>query len=168
LCDPARREPLIARIFIATLEREVGLEGDLVRECRLAVRERHVPLDVELRAVDDRLQLEADARGSEVINSRPVDRAGQRGGLRDALHRELAVDLDVVAIPADLLRDESQLGEALRVEELLRAAPVSAPSTSETLKSVISPPNAATAYGTSNERLECTVSAFHVPAGTAV
>ena len=46
---------------------------------------------------------EAEPVGAEVVDCRAGRGAGQGGGLRDALDRDLAVDLDVVAVAADLV-----------------------------------------------------------------
>ena len=96
---------------------QVGLERDLVGERRLAVRERHVPVHVELRAVDGGLQLQSDAGRAEVVDRRADDRALQNGRLGDALDRDLAVDLDRVAVALERA-GEADDGMTLGVEEL--------------------------------------------------
>ena len=51
-------------------EEQLGDEGDVVREGRLAVRERVVPVDAERRAVDGRVELEADALAAVRVGQR--------------------------------------------------------------------------------------------------
>src|SRR5712691_10646674 len=110
------------RTFIRPLrllgEEELGDELDLVRERAVPIRERHVPVDAEGRAVDGRLELEADAAPARRVLDRVGDRPRQDDGLSDALDRELTGDRDLVARAADIRRFESELRMALGVEEV--------------------------------------------------
>ena len=92
---------LYASVDSACDERQLGLQGDVVRECRLAVRERHVPVDVERGAVDGGLEAEPEPVRAEVVDGGAGRGAGQLRGLCDALDRDLAVDLDGVAVAPD-------------------------------------------------------------------
>ena len=75
-------------------QREVGLQGDLVGEGLGAVRHVGVPVDPERGAVDRGLELEPVALVAVRVGRRADDRAGERGGLGDALDRDLALELD--------------------------------------------------------------------------
>src|SRR3954471_21167729 len=99
---------------------QVGDDRDLVGESRLATRQRVVPADAELVAVDLRLELQAEALAAERIRERVRDDAGDLDGLGVALDRDLAVDRQLVAVAADVLRLEGQLRMALGVEEVGR------------------------------------------------
>src|SRR5439155_2238913 len=101
-------------------EEELGDELDLVRERAVPVRERHVPVDAESRAVDGRLDPQADAASARRVLDRVGDGPGQDEGLRDALDRELTADRDLVARAADFRRLEGELRMALGVEEVGR------------------------------------------------
>ena len=74
----------------ALQELEVDAERDLVREHEAALGQRRVPVEAELRAVDDRLELEAELRVAERILDRPDDGAVGRDALGVALDREVA------------------------------------------------------------------------------
>src|SRR4051812_12147198 len=104
------------------LLRELQLDDDrdLVGEGRLTARQRVVPVDAELVAVDLGLSLEAEAGAAVRVVDRVGDDAGDLDGLGVALDRDLAVDLDAVAITVDGLRLEGQLRVALGVEEVGR------------------------------------------------
>src|SRR4051812_31013461 len=99
---------------------QVGDDLDLVGEGRLAARQRVVPADAELRAVNLGLELQAEAGAAERIVESVDDRADDLDRLAVTLDRDLAVDLQVVAIAIDRLRLEGQLGAALGVEEVGR------------------------------------------------
>src|SRR4051794_3287773 len=108
-----------ARIGLGLLrELQVDDDRDFVREGRLAARKRVVPAHAELGAVDLRLSLEAEAGAAERIVERVGDDAGDLDGLGVALDRDLAVDLELVAVAGDRLRLEAELGAALGVEEV--------------------------------------------------
>src|SRR3954447_18855756 len=121
LCESRRRLPLMprTRIELGLLRQlQVDDDRDVVRQGRLAARERVVPADAELRAVDLRLGLEAEARAAVRVVDRVGDDAGDLDGLGVALDRDLAVDRDLVAVTLDRLRLERQLRIALGVEEV--------------------------------------------------
>src|SRR3954467_12503091 len=64
LCESRRRLPLMPRTRIELRlldELEVGDQRDLVLERRLTARQGVVPVHAELRAVDGRLELDAEA-----------------------------------------------------------------------------------------------------------
>src|SRR5437868_12842820 len=87
---------------------QVDDDRDLVRQGRLAARERVVPTDAELRAVDLGLELQAQAGAAERVGERLGVDAGDLDGLRVALDRDLTVDLDLVTVHVDRLRPEAQ------------------------------------------------------------
>src|SRR3954454_13553306 len=97
---------------------QVDDDRDVVRQSRLAARERVVPADAELRTVDLRLSLQAEAGAAVRVVDRVRDDAGDLDGLGVALDRDLAVDRDLVAVTVDRLRSERQLRVALGVEEV--------------------------------------------------
>src|SRR3954447_15186935 len=97
---------------------QVDDDRDVVREGRLAARERVVPADTELGAVNLGLSLQAEAGAAVRVVDRVGDDAGDLDGLGVALDRDLAVDLDLVAVTGDRLRSERQLRVALAVEEV--------------------------------------------------
>src|SRR5215216_4893446 len=104
LCESRRRLPLMPRTRIdLRLLRELQLDDDrdLVGEGRLTARQRVVPADAELVAVDLRLGLQAEARAAVRVVDRVGDDAGDLDGLGVALDRDLAVDLDAVAVAVD-------------------------------------------------------------------
>src|ERR687885_632831 len=100
-------------------EEELGDEGDLVRERRLAARERQVPVEPEGGAVELRLEREAEAVASVGVGQRLGRAAGQLDRERHALDRDLAANRQLLAA-VDLARGEAELGVALDVEELRR------------------------------------------------
>src|SRR4051794_13194418 len=89
-------------------ELHVGEDRDLVRQGRLTARQRVVPADAELVALDLRLELQAEARAAVGILERVGDDAGDLDGLGVALDRDLTVDLQLVAVALDRLRLERQ------------------------------------------------------------
>ena len=111
----------MARIFMRLDrldEEQLGNDGDVVRQRLLAVGERVVPVDAERRAVDTRVELEPDPLAAIGVGQRRGDGAGDIGGLSDALEREVTLDLDRLAVEADVLRGEADLREPLGVEEI--------------------------------------------------
>src|SRR5437868_2655319 len=97
-------------------EREAGVKADLVIEQEAAAGERGVPVDAMVDAVDDALELEADALVAPRIGVRAGDRGVQRDRLGDALQGQLALD----AVGSDQRSAERRLRIALDVEELGR------------------------------------------------
>src|SRR6266704_3602359 len=128
LCESRRRLPEMPRIRVTVLavvsgldELQLGEDGDVVRERRLAAREWVVPVDPEVRAVDLRGQVEADALGPVRIGHRRGHRPGDCDRLGDALDRQLAIDRDLaVAVEADVLGRKAELRMPLGVEEVGR------------------------------------------------
>src|SRR2546430_3665480 len=128
LCESRRRLPEMPRIRVTVLavvsgldELQLGEDGDVVRERRLAAREWVVPVDPEVRAVDLRGQVEADALGPVRIGHRRGHRPGHCDRLGDALDRQLAVDRDLaVAVETDVLGGAAKLGALLGVAEIRR------------------------------------------------
>src|SRR2546421_2521049 len=128
LCESRRRLPEMPRIRVTVLavvsgldELQLGEDGDVVRERRLAAREWVVPVDPEVRAVDLRGQVEADALGPVRIGHRRGHLPGHCDRLGDALDRQLAVDRDLaVAVEANVLSCEAELRVPLGVEEVGR------------------------------------------------
>src|SRR5829696_2946126 len=124
LWDPRRRLPEMPRMRIVAPclgglhELELGRKGHVVRECGLARRKRVVPGQAELRPVDRRLELHAEALTAEGICDRIADGAAELHRLRMPLQRELAVDRHLVARALDLVRAKRQRRMALGVEEL--------------------------------------------------
>src|SRR5438128_11638781 len=97
-------------------EEELGYEGDLVRECGLAARQRQVPAHAEGGAVELRLEPEAEPLAPVGIRQRLGRAAGQLDRLRHALDRDLAANRQLVA-GLDLARGEAELRVAPGVEE---------------------------------------------------
>jgi len=65
LYEPSRSEPLMPRmrsVITPASRMEVGGQSDVVRQRRLATRERVVPVDTERPSVNRRLELEPVAR----------------------------------------------------------------------------------------------------------
>src|SRR3954468_16569431 len=95
LWDPRRRLPEMPRIRIRLAlldEREVDGQGHVVAERVATRRERHVPVEAVLRAVDDRLELQVGAGFAERIGRRRHPRAGGGDGVGGAADRQLALD----------------------------------------------------------------------------
>src|SRR6266487_4361187 len=128
LCESRRRLPEMPRIRVTVLavvsgldELQLGEDGDVVRERRLAAREWVVPVDPEVRAVDLRGQVEADALGPVRIGHRRGHRPGHCDPPGDALDRQLAVDRDLaVTVETDVVGGEAELRVLLGVEEIGR------------------------------------------------
>src|SRR3954452_17410253 len=116
-----RRLPEMPRTFIDLRgldEVELGGELDVVRERRLAGRERHVPVETEIGAVDGDLEREVQPLVPERVGRRVGERAAELDRAADALDRDLALDDEPVALARHLRRREADLGRALDVEEL--------------------------------------------------
>src|SRR5438445_9485165 len=120
LYESRRRLPEMPRTFIGLRLHQVqlGRQRDVVRQGRLAVRERVVPVQTELRAVDRRRQLETEAHTAVGIVRGLADRALEADGERGAPDRQLAVDRDLAAGAADLGRRKGNLRRSLDVEEV--------------------------------------------------
>src|SRR5215203_3809527 len=86
LCEPARRLPLIARIFIGLRlhQREIGGDDDVVREHRLAGGQVCVPVDAVVAAVDRGLEIEAEPLVAVAVRDRTGERARDLDGAGDA------------------------------------------------------------------------------------
>src|SRR4029077_12709076 len=183
------------RIGVALLaglgELELDRQLDVVGQRESAFRQRRVPVEAELRAVDDRLQRDADLDRSAERLGRVGYRAARLDGLRLILDRQLSVEHQLLAVATDRLRCEAQLRVALGVEEVGRAevglealvlgddragstVPVSSAAPSSPTVSVASssskrPRKVATSMClTAKLADECVGSSFQVPTGRRV
>src|SRR3954454_12494181 len=122
LYESRRSDPEMPRTRIGLRLRELELDGqlDVVGQGEPALGQRRVPVEAELRAVDDRLKREADLRVARDVLVRPLDRAGAGDLLGVALDRQVALDGEGVAVTRELERRERDLGVALGVEEVRR------------------------------------------------
>src|SRR3954453_13770022 len=102
------------------LLRELGLDDQrhVVRERVPALGERGVPLEAELRAVDDRLEVDADLGVAGDVLVRADERAAAGHWVGLALDRELAVDDQLVALDAQVARLVAELRVVVGVEEV--------------------------------------------------
>src|SRR3954453_18521905 len=102
------REPPWLGLCLCPLE----LDGQLlvVRQREAALRERGVPLEAELGAVDHGLEVDADLRVAGDVLVRAHERATAAHGMRVALDGQLAVDHELVALEAQVRRLVAQLG----------------------------------------------------------
>jgi hypothetical protein len=115
LWESLRSEPEIARIC----QRQAHLEGDLVGERVVAVRQSHLPLEAEVAAVERRRELEARPQAATGGRDRLGPRAGDLHRARDASDRQLAREASgAVVRELDGARAERHLGVVLGVEEL--------------------------------------------------
>src|SRR5688572_28705350 len=103
LCEPARRLPLIARIFIGLRlhQCEVGGDDDVVREHLLTGGQVCTPVDAVVAPVDGGLEIETEPLGAVAVRDRPGDRARDLDGAGDAAKGEVALDRDVVSVALD-------------------------------------------------------------------
>src|ERR1700733_8083161 len=124
LCDAARRLPEMVRICMGLCGLDRGHADeqlDLVGHEQVAVRERLIPLEVEVAAVDHARELEADALVAPRVGSAFADDAGELDRLGDALDRDLAVETDLAIIKRLAGgRGERDLRVVLGVEEVGR------------------------------------------------
>src|SRR5262245_36224686 len=122
LWEPERRLPEIPRTFICLLlgELELDDELDVVREREAALRQRRVPSQAVLGAIDDRLELDAELREVAEGDDRLGDRALSLDRARVALDRELAVDEQPTVVDAHERRGETDLRVVGDVEEVGR------------------------------------------------
>src|SRR3954451_1368820 len=124
LCEPARRLPERPRTFIGLLrgrrQLEVDEQLDLVGEREAALGQRGVPVQAVLRAVHDRLELEADLLDAAEGLVRLGDRAAGLDRARVALDRQLAVDDERAVLGTHQGRGEGDVRVALGVEEVRR------------------------------------------------
>src|SRR3954451_22914337 len=123
LYESRRSEPEMPRTRIGLRDLgqlELDRQLDVVGEREAALGQRSVPVEAVLRAVDRRLEREAELRVAERVLRRAGDGAGARDGVRVVLDREVALDGHVVAVADDFQRLELDLGMGLGVEELGR------------------------------------------------
>src|SRR3954447_5344347 len=122
LYESRRSDPEMPRTRIGLRLRELELDAelDVVGQGEPALGQRRVPVEAELRAVDDGLEREAELRVAERILGRALDRAGAGDRLGLALDRQVALDGDVVAVLGELERRELDLRVLLGVEEVRR------------------------------------------------
>src|SRR3954454_7892715 len=99
---------------------ELDDEGHVVRQREAALGERGVPLEDELRAVDDRLEVDADLGVARDVLVRAHERAAAGDGVGVALDGELAVYDQLVALDVQVARLVAELGVVLGVEEVRR------------------------------------------------
>src|SRR3954469_16241766 len=122
LWDPRRRLPEMPRIRtgLGLLdEGDVDRQRDVVGQRVAAGRQRHVPVEAELRAVDRRVELQVRAGVAERVLRRGLP--GARGGdrLGDAADREVAADRGGrVVVERHVGRGEVDRRVVLDVEEL--------------------------------------------------
>ena len=120
-CAQASRDRQDSHPLCGLDRRHAHEQLDLVGHEEVAVRERLIPLEVELAAVDDALELEADALVAPRIGAALGDDAGQLDRLGDALDRDLAVQTNLAVV--ERLAGgggEADLGWLLGVEEVGR------------------------------------------------
>src|SRR3954468_3882476 len=124
LWEPRRRLPEMPRIRIglglALDQRDLDGQRDVVGEHVAARRQGHVPVDVPVGAVDDGLEVEVTAGVAEGVGGRRGPRARGLDRGRDALDRQVALDLGgAVLAQVEVGGDERHLGMVGGVEELL-------------------------------------------------
>src|SRR5947209_10799414 len=102
---------------------ELELDGqlDVVGDGKAALRERGVPVEAELSAVDNRLEREAKLGDVAEGYRRPGDLAASLHCAGVALDRQLAVHDHLIALAPQRGRAEADLRVALDVEEIGRA-----------------------------------------------
>src|SRR5215210_6947629 len=122
LWESARRLPEMPSTRMALRPDELELDGQshVVGQREAALGKRGVPLEAELRAVDRRLERDADAGLARDVLVRSYERATAADRVRVALDREVALDAQLVALASDRGRLEAELRVALGVEELRR------------------------------------------------
>src|SRR3954447_23188855 len=127
LWESRRRLPDMPRTRMALRLLGVGLrqlelddQRHVVREREAALRERGVPVEAELRAIDHRLEVDADLGRAGDVLVRADERAAALNRVRVALDRQLAVDHQLVALDAHVARLVAELGVVLDVEEVRR------------------------------------------------
>src|SRR4051795_10320795 len=124
LCESRRRLPDMpsTRIVLRLCLRQLELDDEVhvVRQREAALGERGVPLEAELRAIDDRLEVDADLGVAGDVLVRSDERAAAGHGVGLALDGELAVDDQLVALDAQVARLVAELGVVLGVEEVRR------------------------------------------------
>src|SRR4051812_6466320 len=123
LYESVRRLPTIPRSLMrlglgGLDELELDGDGDVVGQRVAAGRDRRVPVDAVVRAVDDRLELDGDALVAVEVLRRAGDRALGGDRLGDAAHGQLTRDGQLLAVLLELGGDEGDLRVALGVEEV--------------------------------------------------
>src|SRR3954470_3174286 len=122
LWESRRRLPDMPRTRMALRPRQLELDDQrhVVRERVPALGERRVPLEAELRAIDHRLEVDADLGVAGDVLVRADERAAALDRMRVALDGQLAVDQELVALDAHVARLVAELGVVLDVEEVRR------------------------------------------------
>src|SRR3954464_2428507 len=126
LCESRRRLPdmprtrILLRLLALLRQLELDDQRHVVREREPALGERGVPLESELRAIDHRLEVDADLGRAGDVLVRADERAAALNRVRIALDRQLAVDHQLVALDAHVARLVAELGVVLDVEEVRR------------------------------------------------
>ena len=101
-------------------ERDVDGQRDVVGQRVAAVGERHVPIEAEAGAIDDRLQLQVRAGVAEGVGARGGPRAGRGHGLRRVADRQVADDRrGAVLAQVEVVGDERDLRELVGREEVV-------------------------------------------------
>src|SRR3954469_14598366 len=121
LWESRRRLPDMprTRILLGLLglrELELDDQRHVVRQRVPALGERSVPVEAELRAIDHRLEVDADLGVARDVLVRSDERATALDRVRVALDRELTVDHQLVALDAHVARLVAQLGAGLHVD----------------------------------------------------
>src|SRR3954453_22848767 len=91
-------------------ELELDDQRHVVRERKAALGERGVPLEAELRAIDHRLEVDADLRVAGDVLVRADERAAALDRVRVALDGQLAFDDELLALDAQVTRLVAKLG----------------------------------------------------------
>src|SRR5205823_370294 len=126
LCESRRSDPDTARIRIdlrlLTSELELDGELDVIGNRHSALGQRGVPREAVLRAVDHRLERDAELGYVAEGDRRTGDRAGRLERVGLVLDREVSGDLQRAVVSGlDLRGVEANLRIALDVEEVRRA-----------------------------------------------
>src|SRR3954470_7370094 len=118
LPDMPRTRILLGLLGLRQLE--LDDQRHVVRQRVPALGERSVPVEAELRAIDHRLEVDADLGVARDVLVRADERAAALDRMRVALDGQLAVDQELVALDAHVARLVAELGVVLDVEEVRR------------------------------------------------
>src|SRR3954464_9818698 len=124
LWESRRRLPDMPRTLMAlgllTRQLELDDQRHVVRQREAALGKRGVPLEAELRAVDHRLEVDADLGVAGDVLVRAHERAAALDRVRVALDGQLPVDDKLVTLDTQVARLVAELGVVLGVEEVRR------------------------------------------------